>query len=160
MPCRHIGFTHMVVAVSAARWPERRCRASQSAACQASSEVAALRPEPKNLSVSTGPERNSRRRGSQFVEAAAGAEPGRYGNKAAAAASSPYRASSERLRGSQHGRVCRLQGLHGVVTPKAPPNPSLERTLRGKAPRPRGAAGNLAPRGRGALPLRSAQLKR
>lgn len=43
---------------------------------------------------------------------------------------------------------------------KATPNPSLERTLTGKAPGPRGAKGHAAPRGPGALPVRSAQLKR
>jgi hypothetical protein len=40
------------------------------------------------------------------------------------------------------------------------PNPSLERTSTGRAPWPRGAQEYDAPRGQGALPVASAQLKR
>jgi hypothetical protein len=44
--------------------------------------------------------------------------------------------------------------------PRAPPNPSLERTSTGKALGPRGAQAYHAPRGPSALPVASAQLKR
>jgi hypothetical protein len=43
---------------------------------------------------------------------------------------------------------------------EARPNPSLERTSTGKAAWPRGAEVHFAPRGQGALPVASAQLKR
>jgi hypothetical protein len=44
--------------------------------------------------------------------------------------------------------------------PRGRPNPSLERTSTGKTPWPRGAEVHVAPRGQGALPVASAQLKR
>ncbi len=43
---------------------------------------------------------------------------------------------------------------------RALPNPSLERTLGGMPPRPPSAVYHVAPGGRGAMPPRSAQLKR
>jgi hypothetical protein len=48
-----------------------------------------------------------------------------------------------------------------VLATETTPNPSLERTSTGKAPGPRGAhCVHHAPRGPGALPVASAQLKR